>query len=179
MSGPQCIIILVRQLDHRTSELGQILIDEICQFVARQHSLFLKNTHIAPGIDDFGLHIPIGCITKQICIIVQKAGRSYNLPVTRSFHIHHLCRLGTHKHDKTVLTLGLSHEGQHGRYCKKYGYEISAHYLRNFAAQPLRSKSQSLNIGSMIMNVVSILELMNSSIASIDFFCFACSRSRL
>ena len=58
MPGPQGIMILIRQLDNRSAELGKVHIDEICQLVAGEDRLILKDADIAPGLDDLGLHIP-------------------------------------------------------------------------------------------------------------------------
>ena len=105
MPGPQCVVVLVGQLHHSTSELGKIFFDQIFEFLTCQDGLILKNAHISPCIDDLRLHIPICSVTYQVCIVVKEAGRSDHLTVPCSFHIHHLSGLGTQQHHKAVLVL--------------------------------------------------------------------------
>ena len=108
MPGPQCIMILVCQLDDRTAELGKVQIDEICQLVAGEDSLILEDAHIAPRFDDLGLHIPQSRITEKVCSIMKEARRTYDLSVAGSFDVHHLCRLRTQKHHEAVLVFLLA-----------------------------------------------------------------------
>ena len=44
-------------------------------------------------------------IADKICIVMQETGRADNLTKTRTFHIHHLGRLGTKQHHKAVFLL--------------------------------------------------------------------------
>ena len=103
MPGPQRIMILVRKLYHRASELRKIIIDEILEIVAGQNGLLLKDADIAPGINYLGLHIPKSRITDEVGVVMKETCRAYDLSVSRAFHIHHLCRFGTQEHDKAVL----------------------------------------------------------------------------
>ena len=70
MPGPQRIMILVGKLNHRTSELSEILIDQICKIVTREYRLILKDAHLSPRINNLCLHIPQCGITYEICIVM-------------------------------------------------------------------------------------------------------------
>ena len=105
MSGPQGIMIFIGKLDHRASELRKILIYKILKIITCQNGLFLQNAHMSPRIDYLALDIPKSCIADEVCVVVEEAGRAYDLSVTGSFHIHHLGRLGAEEHDKTILVL--------------------------------------------------------------------------
>ena len=83
-------MILIFQLDKCSSELGKIFINEICELVTCQNSLILKNADITPCIDEARIHIPQGCVTKKIGIVMKEAGRAYYLSVACSFNINQL-----------------------------------------------------------------------------------------
>ena len=90
MSGPQRIVILVGKLHDRSPELRKILLDKICQLVTGKDSFILDDAHLAPGLYDFGLHIPQGRITYKIGIVMKETCRPDHLPVAGTCHIHHL-----------------------------------------------------------------------------------------
>ena len=90
MSGPQRIMILISQLDHRTSELSEVFIYKVSQLVTCQHGLLLEDAHITPGIDYVGLNIPISRITQKIGVIMKETCRTDYLSVACSLDIHHL-----------------------------------------------------------------------------------------
>ena len=144
-------MILVRELHHRSSELRKVLFDQIGQLVAGQNRLLLKNAHISPCIYDLGLDIPICSVAKKVGVVVKETRRTHHLSVACTLDVHHLRRLGAHKHDKAVLTLLLSHERQACKKCRQYEHQGFTHHLRIFSYQPLRSKSQSLNSGSIMI----------------------------
>jgi len=93
MPGPQRVMILVSQLYGRAPELRQIHIDKICKLVTGKNRLILKYADIAPCVNDLRLHIPICSIAQKVGVIMKKTGRTDNLPVAGSIHIHKLSRL--------------------------------------------------------------------------------------
>ena len=167
-------MILVNKLDKGSSELGKVTVDEIGQLLTGEDCLLLKDAYISPGIDDLCLDIPQGCVTKKICIIMEKTRRAYNLSIAGTLNIHHLCRLSTKKHNKTILLLALllsckrktCHHGKHTYYYILQKTHQCYSVLRNFSSHPSRSNTQSLKRGSIMIYVVLIFELMNSSMAS-------------
>ena len=102
MSGPQCIMILVSKLDNGTSEFGEVHIDEISKLVTGKDSLLLENANIAPCLDDLGLDIPQSRVAEQICAVMEKSCRTYDLSVACTGDVHHLGRLGTQQDDQAV-----------------------------------------------------------------------------
>ena len=119
MACPQGIVVLVGQLDYRSAELCQILLDQIGQLVAGKYGLFLKYADIAPCLNEFGLDIPESGITQEICVVVEETRRSDNLSVACSLHIDHLGRFRTHQYDKTVLLLFLGQDRQAEKHCQQ------------------------------------------------------------
>jgi hypothetical protein len=107
-------MIFIHKLDKRTSKLSEIVIYQICQFFAGQHSLLLQNADIAPGINYSGLYIPEGSVTKEISVIVKKSRRSHHLSVAGTLDVHHLSRFGTDEYDKTVRLVLLGIGGNRG-----------------------------------------------------------------
>ena len=180
-------MILVFQLNKRSTELSKVLVNKIGQLFTCQDCLLLKNADIAPGIDYFSLNIPKRCITKKICIIMKETRRTDHLSVAGTFDIHHLCRFRTQKHDETVLLLlfllsrkrNTSHKGKHRRQYILQETHQDYSVLRNFSSHPSRSNTQSLKRGSMTIYVVLILDFTNSSIASLDLALEAWSRRRV
>ena len=112
-------MVFVCKLHHRSAELRKVFLDQICKLVTCKNCLLLQDAHISPCIDDLCLYIPISSVAEQISIIMEETRRTYNLPVTCTVHINHLRRLGTYKHDKTVL-LALSHKRQTRKKRKQY-----------------------------------------------------------
>jgi hypothetical protein len=133
-------MILVNQLDKSTSELGEVVVDEIGQFFAGEHSLFLKYADISPGIDDSRLNIPQCSVAKEIGIVVKKAGRSYDLSVAYAVDFHHLCRFGAQQKHKAVLfffvtgplTLGTGHDRE-----ARQNDESGEYYVAEQSHRPL------------------------------------------
>ena len=182
----QGVMILIFKLDKRPSELSQVFIYQICQFVAGQDCLFLKNADITPRINDSRLDIPQSSITKEIRVIMKESCRTDHLTIASSLNIYHLSRLRAQEHDKAILLLTLlcckreaCRKGKHAnQYDLKEPHQDYS-FSRNLSAQPSRSKTQSLKRGSMTIYVVLILELIKSSIASFDLAAEASSRSRV
>ena len=113
MAGTQGVVVLVGKLDNRSPELSKILIHQIRKFLTGQNGLVLKYAHIAPRLDDPGLHVPQCSVTQQVRVVVKESGRTFHFSETCTFHIYHLSRLGTHQYNKTVrLLIFLSKDGQ-------------------------------------------------------------------
>ena len=132
MTGTERIVILVSQLDYRTSELSQVGIYQISELVTLENGLLLKDAHMSPRLDHTGVDIPKSRITKKVCIIMKETRRSDNLSVTVALDVNHLGRLRTQQHDKAVLLLVfLSLEGQSRQQCHQHEYvsEDIAHLL--------------------------------------------------
>ena len=70
MTGSQGIVVFVHKLDKCAAKLCEVIVYEICQFLAGQDRLFLKDAHISPCIYDSGLHIPECSVTEKIGVIM-------------------------------------------------------------------------------------------------------------
>ena len=105
MTGAESVVVLVRKLDDRAAELGQVLIHEIYKLVAGEDSLILKDAYISPCVNDIGLHVPVRCIAKQICVVMKETRRTDNLAEASSFDIYGLHILRLKQPDKTVRLL--------------------------------------------------------------------------
>ena len=105
MPGSQCVVILVLKLNECSSELGEVVIDEVCQLVAVEDGLLLENPDVSPCLDETAVNIPVGCVAYQIGSIVQEACRTDDFSVTCPFDIYHLGGSRTHENDQTVLLL--------------------------------------------------------------------------
>ena len=79
--GPQHIAVLVLKLHKVAPELCEVILYEICELVAGQLGIVLENLHVAHCLDDIGVDIPERRVTEQVCIVVEKPGRSRHLAV--------------------------------------------------------------------------------------------------
>ena len=86
-------MIFIRKLYDRAAELRKILFDQICKLVTGKDCLILDDAYLTPGLNNLGIYVPKGCITQEICIVMEETCRSDNLSVAGAGNVHHLCRL--------------------------------------------------------------------------------------
>ena len=84
-------MILISKLYNRASELSQIGVNQISEFVTFQNCLLLKYAHISPRLDNTSVYIPQCGIAQKICIIMKETGRSDYFSIGISLNINHLC----------------------------------------------------------------------------------------
>ena len=83
-------MVLIGELYHSSSELNQVLIDQVLEVLTCQHCLFLEDAYVAPRVDDLCLDIPQGCVTDEVGIVVEETCRTDYFSVTCSLDVHHL-----------------------------------------------------------------------------------------
>ena len=183
MPGPQRVVILIGQLDDLSTEPGKVLVNQINETLAGEHSAVLDYADIANRVNDPRVNIPKGCVTVEIGVVVKKLSMSGHLPDVLSVDFDDSRRCGGDQTDKTVSLLLLLGNGRQRKNkqrqkdkCLLQGHH---HSSLNFVDQPSLSKAQSLKIGSMTMRVDLIFSSRNLSMASTDFSCLAYSRRRL
>ncbi len=161
----QDIVLLITELHYASTELGQIVIYEIIEFLTGEFSPLLGQTDIAYGIDDIVIHPPIRGIAHQIGIVMEKSGLDglpESLPriVADNFY-----GFSPHQPDKAVFGITLIRTGknENRQACKKGKRQG---YFLTFSDHPLLENSQSANIGSITIYVSLIFWDMKSLIAS-------------
>ena len=189
----QGVVVLVGKNHDAAAELREVAVHIVIQLVAAQLGPVLDDLDPAHGIDKLVVHIPYRCVTEQIGVVVQEAGRpSHHAAAALSVHFQQLQGIGADQADQTVLVPGLWLGGGNGscpcvksqrQYtdCRNYEYITQGFphpYFLTFSSQPSFSKLQSLNIGSMMIYEVFILDLTNSSMASICLALVALLSSR-
>ena len=182
MSGPQCVVVFVIQLDDLTAELRKVLVNQINHLLTREHCPVLNDTDIADGIDDSPVHVPQGCVTIEIGVVVKKLRVTRHFPDALAVDFKDFCRCGRNQTDKTVSLFLLRKDRQRqDRQAQKdkCRFQETHHSSLNFEDRPSLSKVQSLKIGSMTMRVDLIFSSRNLSMASTDFSCLAYSSKRL
>ena len=170
------ILLLVPQLHHRPSELGEVSVYQIVEGFARKLRIALDHPHVALAVDDIGILAPDRAVAHQIGPVVQKGGidgpPDEIVPDLKLFDI-----AGAHQAQQRISLPGLFLRGQ--RICcgeqQAQGRNQSSFLI--FRSHPLRLKSQSPNIGSMTIYVTSILSSTNLSTASICRLFFTRARS--
>ena len=145
----QDVVLPVAQLDHRSAELGQVLIDQVVQFPAGQHRFALKQLDVAEAVDDLVLHVPEGRVAGEIGAVVQESG-FYGLARHLSIRLHLLEITGVEQAYQGIRLpgRGLGRQRQGGEKQRRTEDQSSFLTLRD---HPCRENSQSPNRGSMMI----------------------------
>ena len=159
-AGAEKIAFLVGQLDDRTAELGEILVDQVVELVARQDGLVLEDLDMAEGLDIVAVEVPEGRIADEVGAVVEETRRAENLAVVLPALFDETGGLGAQEQHQRVLVpvvLLLREQREDGHKGQETGQEAfsdgTSHggYFRNLSAHWGRVNSHSLNSGSMTM----------------------------
>ena len=155
MACPQCVVVLVPELDHITTELSKIPVYPVYHLLAFQFGAVLNDPHMAYGFYYAGLNIPQGGIAQQIGIVVKKGGITCGSPVCHAVPLHLTQGVSAHKTHKTVLRLFFLGKGgkggQHQQQADQVfgGWHNYCSSVLNLSVHPSLLKGQSLKRGSM------------------------------
>ena len=106
ITGAQCILVLVVNLNHFAAETGKVIVGIINNIVALDHGLVLYQLDVVVGLDLIHTHVPDSRIAEHICPVVKESGRTANLtilPLARA--LENTCILRTQQSKQAVLVL--------------------------------------------------------------------------
>ena len=140
-------MLLVFHLDQGAAGLDEVLVDEVVHLVGGEDGAFLHHPHIAPGVDDAGVHIPEGGIADEIGVVVEEGGVD-GLAVVDAEFLYELQGLCLDEAHQTVFLLSFFLGRQA---CAQQQCQGKGNYFLTFSFHPSREKSQSAKIGSIMM----------------------------
>ena len=103
VSRAEGVFVGVFQLDKVSAEAGHVVVHHILQRGAGKLCPVLDNTDMPYGVDYVGVDVPKGGVTEEICVVVEKLGRAYNLSETLAILFYKLCALRADKADLVCL----------------------------------------------------------------------------
>ena len=145
--GAEGVVVLVLQLHQCSARLDEVFVDDVVHLVGGEDGALLHHPHVAPGIDNPGIHVPEGRVADEVGVVVEEGGVD-GLAEIHPALLYEFKGFGLDEAHQTVLPLSLVLGGQAGAQKECDGKDC---YFLTFAFHPSREKSQSPNMGSITM----------------------------
>ena len=145
--GAEGVVVLVLELHQRSAGLDEVVVDDVVHLVGGEYGPLLHDAHVAPGVDDAGIHVPEGGVADEVGVVVEEGGVD-GLAIVGPALLDEFERLGLDEAHQAVPLLRFVLGRQAGAEQQRKGRQ---NYFLTFSFHPSREKSQSPNMGSMMM----------------------------